>query len=100
LPEACVPRRGRKARSAADAAHNVYFSQAAVHAVRESEDKEMNRWWLTISTTAAVVLFTIGAQAALERQSYVLAGVSLLFAFIVPLQSEALRETLLRRPKI
>ncbi len=60
----------------------------------------MNRWSLTISTTAAVVLFTMGSQAALESQNYVLAIVSLLFAFIVPLQSEALREKLLRRPKI
>ena len=59
----------------------------------------MNRWWLTVSTTAAVMLFMLGAQAALESQNYVLAILCLLFAFYVPLQAEALREKILSRPK-
>ncbi len=57
----------------------------------------MNRWWLTISTTAAVLLFTIGAYSALESERYVLAVMFLLFAFYVPLQTEALRDKILRR---
>jgi len=60
----------------------------------------MNRWWLTISTTAAVVLLTMGAQATLYNQNYVWATILLLFAFVVPLQSEMLRDKILRRPKI
>ncbi len=57
----------------------------------------MNRWSLTISTTAAVLLFAIGAYSALESERYTLAALALIFAFYVPLQTEALRDKILHR---
>ena len=58
---------------------------------------EMNRWWLTISTTASVVLFTLGAHMELESQHYAQAVLYLIFAFVVPLQMESLRDKILGR---
>ncbi len=56
----------------------------------------MNRWSLSISTTAYVVLLTLGGHMCLESQNYAMAGLALLFAFLWPLQAEAMRDTLLR----
>ena len=49
---------------------------------------KISRWYLAISTTACVVLFTMGALSMLESQNYIMAGVFLFFAFWVPLQDE------------
>jgi hypothetical protein len=57
----------------------------------------MNRWWLTVSTTACVVLFTMGTYAAIEAQRFAMAGLFLFFAFYLPLQTEAMRDKLLKR---
>lgn len=56
----------------------------------------MNRWSLSISTTAAVVLFTLSAQLMLEQENYLMAGLFFIFAFLVPLQSEGMRDKLLK----
>ena len=56
----------------------------------------MNRWSLSISTTACVVLFTFGAYMMIETQRFAMAGLFLFFAFYVPLQTEATRDKLLR----
>jgi hypothetical protein len=57
----------------------------------------INRWSLSISTTAAVILFTLGASSMLEDQEYWMAGLSILAAFYVPIQSEIMRSQLLKR---
>ena len=62
-----------------------------------NEDRLMNRWSLSISTTAYVVLLTFGAYMCVESQNYVMAGLVLLFAFLWPLQVAAIRDKLLRR---
>lgn len=48
----------------------------------------MKRLFLNISTTAGVVLFTMGALSMLESQNYILVGVFLLLAFWLPAQEE------------
>ncbi|MEM8670393.1 MAG: hypothetical protein AAGG48_22905 [Planctomycetota bacterium] len=48
----------------------------------------MGRLFLNLSTTAAVVLFTIGALSMVEAGNYVLASVFLFFVFYVPLQDD------------
>ena len=48
----------------------------------------MKRLFLNISTTAGVVLFTMGALSMLESQNYIMAGVLLFFAFWLPAYDE------------
>lgn len=48
----------------------------------------MKRLFLNFSTTACVVLFTMGALSMLESQNYILAGVLLFLAFWFPAQDE------------
>lgn len=48
----------------------------------------MKRLFLNISTTAGVVLFTMGALHMLESQNYIIAGVFLFFAFWLPAYEE------------
>lgn len=55
----------------------------------------MKRLFLNISTTACVVLFTMGALSMLDSQHYILAGVFLFLAFWVPAQDEL--DTLVKR---
>ena len=55
----------------------------------------MKRWSLSISTTAFVVLLTLGAYSWLESQNYGMAALALLFAFLMPLQAETMRDKLL-----
>lgn len=57
----------------------------------------MNRWSLWISTTAGVVLFTMGTYAAIEAHRFAMAGLMMFFAFFVSLSMEAMRDKLLRR---
>ena len=55
----------------------------------------MKRLFLNISTTAAVVLFTMAALDMLEKENYVMTGVFFLLAFWLPAQNE--RDTLVKR---
>ena len=48
----------------------------------------MKRLFLNISTTAGVVLFTMGALSMLESQNYIMAVVFLFFAFWLPAHDE------------
>jgi hypothetical protein len=48
----------------------------------------MKRLFLNFSTTACVVLFTMGALSMLESQNYMMAGVLLFFAFWLPAHDE------------
>ena len=57
----------------------------------------INRWTLSISTTAGVILFTMGFLSMLEQQKYLMAGLFLLFAFWLPLQSESVKDKALKR---
>ncbi len=56
----------------------------------------MSRWYLAISTAACVMLFTMAAMTMLESQKYFFAAVFLFFAFYVPLQSESIRDRVLK----
>jgi hypothetical protein len=48
----------------------------------------MKRLLLNISTTAGVVLLTMGALSMLESQNYIVAGILLCFAFWLPAYGE------------
>lgn len=61
----------------------------------KSEWNTMRRLLLNLSTTAGVVLFTMGALSMIESQNDMMAGVFLLFAFWLPAHDELI--TLLRR---
>lgn len=54
-------------------------------------------FFLSISTTAGVILFTMGFLSMLEEESYWMAGLFLLFAFWLPLQSEAIENKVIKR---
>jgi hypothetical protein len=47
------------------------------------------KFWLSISTTGAVILFTMGALSMMEKDHYWAAALFLFFAFWLPLQSGA-----------
>lgn len=55
----------------------------------------MKRLFLNVSTTAGVVLFTMGALSMLESQNSIMAAVLFLFAFWLPAHGEL--DTLFRR---
>ncbi len=55
----------------------------------------MKRLLLNVSTTALVMLLTMGALDRLEKQNYIIAGVYLFIAFLFPAQNEL--DTLFRR---
>ena len=57
----------------------------------------MNRWFLSISTTAGVVLATLATYLMIEQNRFAMAGLFLFFAFCLPLYPESMRDKLLKR---
>ena len=55
----------------------------------------MKRLFLNVSTTALVMLLTMGALDMLEKQNYIIAGVFLFIAILYPAQNEL--DTLFKR---
>lgn len=47
------------------------------------------KFWLSISTTGAVILFTMGALSMIEKDNYWAAAALLFLAFWLPLQNGA-----------
>jgi hypothetical protein len=60
---------------------------------------KLRKFFLSISTTSGVILFTMGFLSMLERENYWMAALLLLFAFWLPMQSGEIADRITKRSR-